>query len=175
MSTSAMITFLERRLWLSLVIFAVVGVVVSLTALHLGGGTPGLSLLSDRTSGAFRGVPEAQVQDWFAPDNLTHLLALTNGTNPFYTLYFQPPAPPPPPPTKKVDLLYQGCIVSSKGQPQAFIRLGENLLILTNGAKVVADHAIQSIGMKSVTLTNNAAKTNILQFNVKATLEVPAS
>jgi len=49
------------------------------------------------------------------------------------------------------------------------------MMILTNGAKVVADHAIKDIAIRTLTLTNAAGQTNLLEFNVKRALDVPAS
>ena len=53
--------------------------------------------------------------------------------------------------------------------------LQQCLIGLTNGALVIADHAIREIKVPTLTLTNAAGQTNVLPFNVKAVLEVPAS
>ena len=74
-----------------------------------------------------------------------------------------------------MDLLYQGCFESSEGIRKAYVRLGDQLFVLTNGAKLVADHAVKEIRLGELILTNAAGATNLALFNVKTTLEVPAN
>lgn len=163
---------MQRTLWFSVLLLA--GLLVLLVAVFFGfGGTlPALRPLPLGGETVNAVFPQRSFEGLFATSALPPLTVPSNAINPFYTLYFQPP---PPPPTKKVQLVYAGCVVSSTGLHQAYVRLGDTLLILTNGAKVVADHAIQNIAVKSVTLTNAAGQTNVIEFNVPKALEVPAS
>jgi hypothetical protein len=170
-----MLSFLERSLWLSLLVVAGLALLLLAAATRLGGRMPGLTPLREQPRTIQRALPDAQVAQWFSLPLLTRLAPATNSVNPFYTLYFEPKPPPPPPPTKKVELLFQGWYQASSGERLAYVKLGEALLTLTNGAKVVADHAIKDIGLRTLTLTNAAGQTNVLEFNVKKALDVPAS
>jgi hypothetical protein len=170
-----MMSFLERRLWLSLLVVAGLAVLLLAAALRLGGGVPPLSPLRERPRTMRRALPEAPVAQWFSVPLLTRPVVGSNIADIVYTLHFQPPPPPPPPPTKKVELLFQGWYLASTGERRAYVKLGDALLTLTNGAKVVADHAIKDIGMRALTLTNAAGQTNVLEFNVKKGIDVPAS
>jgi hypothetical protein len=170
-----MLNFLERSFWLSVLLLAGLAVLLAGTLARLGGGLPPLRPLQPQTGAPPRFFSADRAEDWFAAPLLARLAIPTNTVNPFYTLYFQPPPPPPPPPTKKVELLYQGCYITSSTQKLAYVKLGDAMMILTNGAKVVADHAIKDIAIRTLTLTNAAGQTNLLEFNVKRALDVPAS
>ena len=167
-----MLDLTQRTLWFSALLLA--GLIVLMVAVFsgFGGRLPPLRLLPAARDNGGPLLLEQSFQGLFATSSIPSLAVPTNAINPFYTLHFQPP---PPPPTKKVQLLYVGCVVSSTGLHQAYVRLGDTLMILTNGAKVVADHTVQAIAVKSVSLTNAAGQTNVLEFNAPKALEVPAS
>jgi len=167
-----MLSLLERNLWVSIFLTAGLGIVLVALVLGLGGQLPPLKPLPKPSSAASEALLRGDVQAWFSVEPAARAEPPTNSINPFFTLHFQPP---PPPPTKKVELLYRGSLVSSKGEARAYVLLGDGLLILTNGARVVADHTIRDIGVQALTLTNAAGQTNVLKFNVKTVLEVPAS
>ncbi len=167
-----MLSLLERNIWLSVAIAGGLAVLVIAGAVRLGGGMPELKPLPETRPPSARGFAGSDAEGWLALKAVARAEAPTNAINPFYTLHFQPP---PPPPTKKVSIEYQGCLLSSRGASLAYILLEDSLLILTNGARVVADHAISQIDVSTLTLTNAAGKTNDLKFKVKAILEVPAS
>lgn len=160
----------ERVFWFSVLLFCGLALLLSAAALGLRGTTPALKPVAAATDPAAPAL-RVDVQELFATSAVPNPAFPTNVVSPFYTLHFQPP---PPPPTRKVQLLYQGSFTTSRGQSRAFVRMGDALMMLTNGARVVADHAVQAIAARALTLTN-AAQTNVLQFNVPKTLEVPAS
>jgi len=170
-----MLDFLERRLWLSLLAVAGLAGLLLAAATRLGGEAPRLTPLPERPGALPRVLPDAGVAQWFSAPLVARLTPGSNSVDIVYTLHFQPPPPPPPPPTKKVELLFQGWYLGSSGEQRAFVKLGDALLILTNGAKVVADHTIKEIGLRTLTLTNAAGQTNVLPFNVKKAVDVPAS
>jgi len=170
-----MLSFLERSLWLSLLMLAGLAALLLASATRLGGQMPRLTPLREQPGAAPRALPDERVAQWFALPPLTRLTPGTNSMDIVYTLYFQPPPPPPPAPSKKVELLFQGWYLASSGERLAYVKLGETLLTLTNGAKVVADHAVKEIGLRALTLTNAAGQTNVLEFDVKKALDVPAS
>jgi hypothetical protein len=163
--------FLERYLPLTLLLLAGLLALVALVARDLGGAVPELRLLPVRPMLPGGYVTTPQLQEWFSPASFARLAPGTNFVNPFHTLFFQPP---PPSPTKPVELTYIGCVETSMGRRLAYLQIGGATLIMTNGSKVVADHVLHSIDMKAVILTN-AQQTNVLPFNVKRVLQVPAS
>jgi hypothetical protein len=163
--------FLERNLWLSLLVLAVLAVTLLAALGRLGGELPALKSYL-RPGEPLREWPSAErTAGWFTTNSILVALPTNATVNPFFTLHFQPPGPPP---TKRVELLYMGSYTSSREVTFAYLQLADKLLVLTNGAVVVADHVIQQIGLKEVILTNAAGATNVLPFNVKKPLEVPA-
>lgn len=163
--------FLERHLWVSLAMLA--GLLVLLVALiaHQGGRLPVLKPFQPAGEAPLEWLGGDESQRWFSPEISVRLAATSNTINPFFTRHFQPP---PPPPTRPVALLYQGLMTSSDNTRLAYVVVEDQLRILTNGARVVADHGIQSIALRQLVLTN-AAGTNVLHFNLKTNLQVPAN
>ncbi len=163
--------FLERNLWTSLLVLAVLAATLLAVVTRLGGGLPALKPYL-RPGEPLRDWPSPdRIARWFSTNAVLEVLPTNSNVNPFFTLHFQPPGPPP---TKRVELLYMGSYTSSRSNVFAYLQLADKLLVLTNGAVVVADHAIQQITLKEVILTNAAGATNVLPFNVKKPLEVPA-
>ena len=165
-------SFWERNLWISLVLLGGLVVIVLAVPSWFGGRLPELRPLSHTNEPPHEWFAEIHAADWFSTNSLRRFATATNAINPFFTRFF---LPPPPPPTKRVDLLDQGCFESSEGIRKAYVRLGDQLLVLTNGAKLVADHAVKEIRLGELILTNAAGATNLALFNVKTNLEVPAN
>ncbi len=161
---------LQRQFWFAIATLAGLATLLSLTLLGLGGRVPDLRPLG----GEGRVTPEwpspAQVGDWFSVGELARAVRQTNAINPFFTRHFQPP---PPPSTRRVTLTYQGSLESSDGKVRAFVLVDTNTLALAAGAVVVADHAVKSIALRTLILTNAAGQTNVLEFSVPKPLEVP--
>ena len=170
-----MFNLLEKNIWLSFALLTGMGVLLAVTGLHLGGSLPTLKSLPAGSLPSGKSLRVARAEEWFDARTLTAMSPSTNYLNPFFTLHFQPPPTPPPPPTKKIELTYEGCMIPSTGEKRACIRLGDSLLTLTNGAKVIADHVIKVIEVSSLTLTNSAGQSNVLRFHVKQAIDVPAS
>ncbi len=169
-----MFNLLEKNIWLSFVLLIGMGVLLAVTGLHLGGSLPTLKSMPVGSLASAKSLRVARAEEWFDSRVLAAMAPSTNYLNPFFTLHFQPPPTPPPPPTKKVELTYEGCIIPSSGEKRACIRLAGGVLTLTNGAKVIADHVIKAIEVSTLTLTNSAGQSNVLQFNVKQAIDVPA-
>ena len=170
-----MLNLFEKNLWLTLAL-ACATVIVAISAISLiAGRHPPLSSLVAHSGQPLPSMVRRDVEAMFANNLPRSLASPTNTVNPFFTLHFQPPPPPPPPATKKVELLYIGSMETSFGLKMAQVRYGDALMILTNGAKVVADHAVKEIQIRRLTLTNAAGLTNVLEFNVKGTVEIPAN
>jgi hypothetical protein len=119
------------------------------------------------------GPAPQRIQELFSPGALPRLGATTNGTNPFYTAYFQPPPAPPPKTTRKVELTYQGFFETKDGSRQAFLRVGTNILTGTVGKKVIAEYAIAQIEHGTLTLTNGTSEPAVIGFRAKKELEIP--
>lgn len=167
-----MLRLFERKTWLSVAIAFALLVLAVAVVLNMRGTMPDLKPLPARNPPSVHFSNATEEQGWQALEASIQVQLPTNVINPFFTLHFQPP---PPPPTKKVTLQYQGCLVSSKGIGLAYVLVDKSLMILTNGARVVADHVISEIGMTNLTLTNSAGVTNVLNFRTTTVLEVPAS
>jgi hypothetical protein len=91
---------------------------------------------------------------------------------PFYTVHFQPPTPKPPT-TRKVNMTYLGLLESAEGLRSAFLHVDKATQIVQLGDLVVADLAVAAMDLRSLTLTNSASETNLLQFKVSKAVEVP--
>jgi hypothetical protein len=162
--------FIQRNFWIAAAVLIGSIVLLALTISHLGGRVPALKPFGRPAGGTNERPTLKQVEGWFQAASLTRLIAQTGSPNPFFTLHFQPP---PPPTTRKVELTYHGNITPSTGSRRAFVRVDTNSMVFTNGARVVADHAIQEIALRTLILTNAAGQTNVLEFNIKRVLEVP--
>ncbi len=122
---------------------------------------------------------------------LKEQLAKAGHQNPFSTARFAPPPPkpkpkpkpkpppkpkpkpkPPPPKTKKIQLLYQGCVITSDGRKLAFVRVDGKLRVVTNGIPVAAGFAVSKVTLDRLILTNRQGNTNILQFRKPATITI---
>jgi hypothetical protein len=114
-----------------------------------------------------------RIQEMLAPGTVPRLAPLTNGMNPFFTTYFQPPPAPPPITTRKVELMYQGFFETAEGGRQAFIRVGTNVFIGAPGTNVIANYSVARIEHGSLTLTNEANEPTVLNFRAKTELVVP--
>jgi len=166
-----MLRFLERGLWLSVLILAALGLMVAATALNLGGGIPSLVRLPGGESPRWDWVRIERLAAWFSVSNVTGLESLTNRVNPFFTAYFKPP---PPPQTKKVRVVYMGSLTSSQGDRHAFVQIEQRTLVLTNGAPVAAGFHVCEIEPSVLILTNTAGQTNRVEFRGQTMIETPA-
>jgi hypothetical protein len=168
-----MFNSLEKRIWAAGAVLLALLALLGVTLLHLGGRVPALKPLGN---GAARVAGEwptpAQVAAWFDRQALTRVVTETNAPNPFLTLYFQPP---PPPTTRPVELIYLGYLEGSANGRRAFLQVDQETRALAEGAVVVADHRVHQIASRTLVLTNQAGITNVLEFNIKKVLVVPAT
>ena len=168
-------------------------VLIAMTLLKLDGGMPSLNVVGNQARHS-EVVPLSKIEEFCSTNGWAGLLSPTGMTCAFFTTNFVPPpppppapkpvvaavvAPPPPPPpppppaTKKIALIYRGFSESASGLQQAFVKVGDALVIGTNGSTIVADFAIANFNLKSLTL-RNGTRTNVLDFNVPKEIEVPA-
>ena len=167
-----MLGALERTIWFSALLLAGLIILLALVLFGFGGGLPDITLPPGPRAASSSPPPDAPIPDLFTTSGVPALEVSTNVVNPFFTLHFQPPAPPP---TKKVPLLYLGCVESSTGVLRAYVSVADKLQVLPLGEKVIADYAIQEISLKMLVLTNTAGQTGIFGFNTNSTIEVPAN
>lgn len=154
-------------------------VLLVMVALELGGNLPVRSALKGRRDST--DVPKLvqRMEALFSPATLTALHPATNSASPFYTSYFQPatPAPAakpaPAPAAKKIQLTFQGVYQTSGGEKKAFVKVGNDLVVGSVGAKVFADWTIADIALRTLTLKNAAAQTNVLEFDVSKEFDLP--
>ena len=164
---------LERDRAVAALLLAGLATLLVFVALHLGGKLPELPAPKSRPTIPRTPVPVAAVSNLLQAPPPVHWHPTNTTLSPFHTTFYIPP-PAQPPTTRKVELTYQGSFASADGLRRAFVKVGDALLVGTNGTKVVADHAIAAIELRSVLLTNAAGATNLLLFNVKKEVEVPA-
>jgi hypothetical protein len=148
-------------------------VLLTFVLIELGDRLP---LLPDRTPRAtpqYQSAPVDAIDRLFAPGALAGLVQSTTNANPFFTSFYQP-APVPPPSTRKVPLIYQGFYEAADGRRQAYVKAGEELVIAYLGAKIAGELAVAEIDARLLTLKDPAGKTNLLEFNVRKEVEVPA-
>lgn len=166
-----MLGALERTIWFSALLLAGLAILLALVLFGFGGGLPDLKSPAGSRASANPPLVEP-IPDLFATSAVPALETSSNAINPFFTLYFQPPAPPP---TKKAPLRYRGCVESSTRVLRAYVRVADKLQILPLGEKGIADYANQNISLKALVLTNTTGQTSVFGFKTNATIEVPAN
>jgi hypothetical protein len=147
-------------------------VMLYLGAVGIGGKTPEFHESDSFSSPAESPAPVARLDQLFAPDAWPRWPGESSGTSAFYTRHFLP-AIPLPPTVRKFDLTYQGFYQSGENPKQTMIRLGDAFLITPVGGRVISNLFVAEATMQTLTLTNLAAKTNILALNQKKEVEVP--
>ena len=167
---------LVKDRWLTAALQTGLVILLVLVLKDWGGQLPVFPNLKRRPVPLSQAVPVGRIEALFSAASLAQMMPATNAANPFFTAHFRPPpAPPPPPPatTRKVELIYQGFFQVESGSKYAFIKAGDSLVTGPVGTKVVADWVVAGIELNTVALTNNAAQTNLLQFNAKKEVEIP--
>lgn len=156
---------LHAGLWLLLVL-AVIGI---------GGRAPHFREADADPSGVHTPVPVAKLEKLFSPGNWPQQVVGTTGLNPFATTHFIPtaPLPPPPPTTRRIELTYQGFYRTADGPKHVLLRLGDALIGIQVGGLVTTNLFVIDATLKTLTLTNSAAQTNVLTLNTKQVVEVP--
>jgi hypothetical protein len=161
-----------RSRWFVVFIHLCLWAMVYLAAVGIGGKTPEFHETDSFSAPAQSPAPVARLEQLFAPDVWLTWRAQTNATSAFYTRHFIPAAPLPPT-VKKFELTYQGFYQSGDSPRQTMIRLGDSYLVTPVGGRVISNLFVADATMQILTLTNPAAKTNILALNQKKEVEVP--
>ncbi len=168
-----MLNGLKRDRWFATLLLVALLVLLALVLRDYGVGLPRFPKSSHRPGAALLPVTKDQLDELVAPSAVPALHS-TNLSNPFFTAYFQPPAPPAPT-TRKVNMIYLGFFETTDGEKQAFVRVDDADLTATLGRPIVADLSISEINVRTLTLTNSASRTNVLEFDKSTSVEVPAS
>lgn len=178
-----MLTETLRTRWFSACLLA--GLCVLLLLAVLGGGRgdhqPQLQEAMTRPGAAITPIPVARLKLLFAVTNQSGIVTNPAALDLFKTSHFLPalqppvkPLPAPPPPTtQKVELTYQGYYQTGDGPKFVLLKLGEKLVRIPLGGLVVTNLFVVDAALKTLTLTNTAVQTNILNLNAKQVVEVP--
>jgi hypothetical protein len=149
------------------------GVVLLLVVRDLGGHLPAPPeppVLSSPTSKIQR---IRQIDELFSLSFLAQRQPATNLNNPFFAGQFQSAPPPPAPTTRKITVVYQGFFATTHGEKNAFVKVGDQLIVGPVGTKIAADLTILAIDLGTLTLKDGAGKPTPLPFNAPQTLEIP--
>ena len=166
-----MLQGLKRDRWIASILLLGLLALLVLVLSDYGVGLPKFPQSARHTETAFTPVSESQLQELLAPANVP-VLSSTNLGSPFFTTHFQPPKPPAPT-TRMVDMIYKGFFQTTDGDRQAFVQVDNANRTVALGRPVIADLAVSEILPRSLTLTNSASRTNILDFNKSTSVEVP--
>jgi hypothetical protein len=79
----------------------------------------------------------------------------------------------PPPTTRNIELTYQGFYQAGDGTKHTICKLGDTFIAVPVGGKIATNLFVADATLQALTLTNQAAQTNILPLNAKKELVVP--
>ena len=165
---------LPRSLSLAALLTLVVIALIGLTLGGLGWHEPELRPLKVSARPPRELVPVSRAAPLLSLKSFPAMMPSTNTSNPFYTAYFQPPPPAKPPATRKVDLIYEGFYETAAGLRKAFVKVGDGQFVGSLSNQVIGDLVVLEITHRSLSLKNAAGQTNVLPFNARTTVEIPA-
>jgi len=166
------ITRLVRSRWFAGCIHAGLWLLLYLAVTNLGGKALDYHEADSSSNPPQSPIPVAPLARLFAPDVWPQTLGDTNTLNPFFTRHFIPPQPAPPT-TRTIELTYQGFYQTGDGTKQVIFKLGDAFTAAPVGAKVATSLFLAEATIQALTLTNEAAQTNIVPLNVKKAIVVP--
>lgn len=161
-----------RSRWFVVFVHLCLWVMLYLAAVGIGGKTPDFHESDSFSAPAESPAPVARLDQLFAADAWPKWPGNTNAPSAFFTRHFIP-AVPVPPTVRKFELTYQGFYQSGDNAKQTMIRLGDSFLVAPIGGRVISNLFVADATLQILTLTNPAAKTNILPLNQKKEVEVP--
>jgi hypothetical protein len=173
METRPILRGLRRDWWVAMGLLAGLAALLALVLRDYGVGLPEFPTTTTESHPALSPIVTGAFERLFETGAVMQLNRLTNGASPFHTTYFQPTKPKPPT-TRKVTMTYLGYVESTAGQRRAFLLLDNDTKVGALGGAVVGDLSVAEMTLRTLTLTNSAAETNLLEFNVSKTVEVPA-
>jgi hypothetical protein len=161
-----------RNRWFVAGMHACLWLLLYLTLTHLGGKAPDFRGADAAPNPLQSPAPVAGLEGLFSPGVWPRSLNETNTLNPFFTRYFVPPTPPPPT-TRKIQVTYQGFYQSGAGLKQTIFKLDEAYGVAPIGTRITNDLYIADATIHALTLTNQAAQTNIVPLNAKKEITIP--
>jgi hypothetical protein len=161
-----------RNRWFVAGVHACLWLLLYLTVTHLGGKAPDYRGSDAAPNPLPSPAPVAGLESLFAPGVWPRSLNETNTLNPFFTRYFVPPTPPPPT-TRNIQVSYQGFYQSGAGLKQTIFKLDESYGVAPIGTRITNDLFIADATINALTLTNQAAQTNIVPLNAKKEITIP--
>jgi hypothetical protein len=161
-----------RSRWFTVFVHLCLWLMLYLAAAGIGGKTPDFRESDSFSAPAQSPAPVARLDQLFGRDLSPRWPGDTNAPSAFYTRHFIP-AMPAPATVRKFELTYQGFYQSGDSAKQTMIRLGDSFVVTPVGGRVVSNLFVAEATMQTLTLTNPAAKTNILALNQKKEVEVP--
>jgi hypothetical protein len=166
------ITRLLRSRWFAGCVHASLWLLLYLAVTNLGGKAFDYGEVDSSANLPHNPVPVAALDRLFAPDVWPKALGATNVFNPFFTMHFIPPLATPAT-SRTIELTYQGFYQTGDGPKHAIYKLGDAFFAAPVGGKVATSLFVAEATMQALTLTNTAAKTNIVPLNVKKEIVVP--
>jgi hypothetical protein len=167
-----MLKGLQRDRWLATLLLVGLLILLVLVLRDYGVGLPQFPNTSRRSESVLIPITENRLEELLTPSAVP-TLHTTNLNNPFFTAHFQPPTPPAPT-TRKVNMTYQGFYQTADGDKYAFVQVDDTDVTVASGRPIVADLSVSEINVQTLTLTNSASRTNVLEFNRTTSVEVPA-
>jgi len=161
-----------RSRWLAACVHAGLWLLLYLAVTNLGGRAFDFRETDSSSNPVQSPVPVARLELLFSPEVWPKGIEDTNALNAFFTRHFIPPQAPPPT-TRTIEVTYQGFYQTGDGPKQAVFKLGDAFTAAPVGAKVAASLFVAEATMQALTLTNQAAQTNIVPLNVKKEIVVP--
>ena len=165
-----------RSRWFAACVHAGLWLLLYLAVTRLGGQAPTFHESDAFTTPPESPAPVAKLEELFSPRVWPKPMASADLANPFVTSHFVPapvPPPPPPPTSTKVELTYLGFYQTASGPKQAVVKLFNTFVVSPIGACVASNLFIAQATMQTLTLTNPAARTNMLTMNKMQEIEVP--
>jgi len=161
-----------RNRWFVVGVHAGLWLLLYLILTHLGGKAPDFQVADAAPNPLQSPAPVAGLESLFSPTVWPKSLNETNLLNSFFTRYFVPPTPPPPT-TRKIQVTYQGFYQSGAGLKQTIFKLDEAYGVAPIGARITNDLFIADATIQALTLTNQAAQSNIVFLNAKKEITIP--
>lgn len=169
-----MLTDTLRSRWFAACLLAGALLLLILSVATIGGRAPRFQEAEATPGSATTPLPVAKLGQLFAANNWPRHVVDPATQNPFSTTHFIPViAPVIPPTTRRVEVTYQGYYESANGPRHAMLRVGDAILGVPVGTRVVTNLYVAQAEFKTVTLTNSANQTNVLALNTKKEVEVP--
>lgn len=167
-----MLRGMNRDCWIAIALLAGLLGLVALVLRDYGVRLPEFPTTSTRSIPMLQPLSTNEFARLFPTEPATITRQDPKLSSPFFTAHFQPPQPKPPT-TRKVNMTYLGLTESADGRRRAFLRIDQEIRITSVGESIIADLAVADMDLRSLSLTNSAAETNLLQFKVSKAVEVP--